>query len=109
MLDIFIDQNRDATGTRSQPQVAARCTPKPNDCELANGIPVFLDPLAAALRIAESSDVIDHEAIRRTAGAHGASLLRLGLTVGQVVHDYGDVCQTITEMAVEQHAELPSS
>jgi hypothetical protein len=32
---------------------------------------------------------------------HGAELLRRGFTVDQVVHDYGDVCQAITEMAVE--------
>jgi hypothetical protein len=27
--------------------------------------------------------------------------LRQGFTVSQVVHDYGDVCQAITELAVE--------
>ena len=26
-----------------------------------------------------------------------------GFTVSQVVHDYGDVCQAITELAVELH------
>jgi len=29
-------------------------------------------------------------------------LLRRGLTIGQVVHDYGDVCQTITALAIER-------
>jgi hypothetical protein len=33
-------------------------------------------------------------------------LLRLGFTVDQVVHDYGDVCQAVTEMAVEQKAPI---
>jgi signal transduction histidine kinase len=32
----------------------------------------------------------------------------LGLTIAQVVHDYGDVCQAITELAVEQDAPIPS-
>jgi signal transduction histidine kinase len=32
--------------------------------------------------------------------------LRSGFTVAQVVHDYGDVCQTITEMAIEQQATI---
>ena len=27
---------------------------------------------------------------------HGSDLLRQGFTVSQVVHDYGDVCQSIT-------------
>ena len=30
-------------------------------------------------------------------------MLRLGFTVDQVVHDYGDVCQAVTELAVEQN------
>jgi hypothetical protein len=33
-------------------------------------------------------------------------LLRQGFTVSQVVHDYGDVCQSITELAVETHAPI---
>jgi len=32
----------------------------------------------------------------------------MGLTVGQVVHDYGDVCQVVTELAVEQNAPISS-
>jgi hypothetical protein len=30
-------------------------------------------------------------------------MLRLGYTVDQVVHDYGDVCQAVTELAVEHN------
>jgi signal transduction histidine kinase len=30
----------------------------------------------------------------------------LGFTVSQVVHDYGDICQTITALAVEQRAPI---
>jgi hypothetical protein len=29
--------------------------------------------------------------------------------VGQVVHDYGDICQTITELAVEQNVPITPS
>ena len=32
---------------------------------------------------------------------HGRELSQHGFTVDQVVHDYGDLCQSITEMAVE--------
>jgi hypothetical protein len=32
--------------------------------------------------------------------------LGLGFTVSQVVHDYGDICQAITEWAVEQNAPI---
>jgi hypothetical protein len=33
-------------------------------------------------------------------------LLRLGYTVDQVVHDYGDVCQAVTELAGEHNARI---
>jgi len=80
--------------------------PKPTETELTSGIPVFLDQLGDALRLAESSDEVDHEAIRKSAGRHGNDLLRLGLTIAQVVHDYGDVCQTVTELAIQQKAPI---
>ncbi len=37
---------------------------------------------------------------------HGHDLLVQGFTVSQVVHDYGDVCQSITELAVEMNAPI---
>jgi signal transduction histidine kinase len=39
-----------------------------------------------------------------SATTHGASLLALGYTVDQVVHDYGDLCQAITDLAFERDA-----
>ena len=42
--------------------------------------------------------------IKRSAALHGRDLLKQGFTVGQVVHDYGDVCQSITALAIETHA-----
>jgi len=39
-----------------------------------------------------------------SAAAHGTALLGLGYTVDQVVHDYGDLCQAITDLAVERDA-----
>jgi signal transduction histidine kinase len=37
---------------------------------------------------------------------HGHDLLQRGFTVRQVVHDYGDVCQSITEIAMETGAPI---
>jgi signal transduction histidine kinase len=39
-----------------------------------------------------------------SAAAHGKELLGLGYSVDQVVHDYGDLCQAITDLAVERDA-----
>jgi signal transduction histidine kinase len=44
--------------------------------------------------------------IRTGAILHGHDLLLQGFTVGQVVHDYGDVCQSITELALETGAPI---
>jgi signal transduction histidine kinase len=41
-----------------------------------------------------------------SATAHGKELLKLGYTVDQVVHDYGDLCQAITDLAFERNALL---
>jgi hypothetical protein len=46
--------------------------------------------------------------IGRTAVLHGHDLLRQGVSVSQVVHDYGDVCQAITDLAVETAATIPT-
>ena len=103
MLDEFLIANRDAIIARAQARVASRMDPKSGHAQLVNGIPVFLDQLGDALRLAKSTDVIDHEQIGKTAARHGLELLRLGLNVAQVVHTYGDVCQSITELAVDQN------
>jgi signal transduction histidine kinase len=106
MLDAFITANRDTIITRTRKRVSARETPRATQAELANGIPTFLDQLGDALRLAKSSDTIDHQQINESAGQNGRDLLRLGLTVQQVVHCYGDVCQAVSELAVEQKERI---
>lgn len=107
-LDAFIISNRDRILARARSRVASRPAPKASKDELTNGIPVFLDQLGAALRLAKVSAPIDHEEIGKSATRHGHDLLLLGLTIGQVVHDYGDVCQSIAELAVDQDAQITS-
>ena len=68
MLDAFVRANRDAIIARTRERVASRTCPKPRDAELANGIPVFLDQLGNALRLAQSTNVIDHAQIGESAG-----------------------------------------
>ena len=48
-------------------------------------------------------------AIGKSAAKHGDELLRMGFTVGQVVHNYGGLCQAITEIAVEDNVPITSS
>jgi signal transduction histidine kinase len=44
--------------------------------------------------------------IGSSASMHGGALLRLGFTVDQVVHNYGDLCQSITDLAFEEEAAI---
>jgi len=104
MLDAFVQENRAEIIARAKVRVASRQCPTPEATELTKGLPIFLEQLCDALRRAKSTDAVDHEQIGETAGRHGLALFRMGLSIGQVVHDYGDICQTITELVVEQNA-----
>lgn len=106
MLDAFIAKNRDTIITRVRRRVASRATPNATASALTNGIPIFLDQLGAALRLARTTTAVEHGDIGSTARLHGRDLLATGLTIGQVVHDYGDVCQVVTELALEQKAPI---
>jgi signal transduction histidine kinase len=106
LLSEFISSNRDEIIERTRARAASRPSPKATLVELNNGIPKFLDQLSAALMREGSGGEVDHDRIRKTAKRHGHDLLRMGMTVGQVVRDYGDVCQVVTDLAVEQAAPI---
>jgi signal transduction histidine kinase len=102
MLYEFIAVHRDEIIRRCRAKVATRSALPPTDAEIDHGVPVFLDQLQNALRLGETT----HLEISSTAVKHGHDLLVQGFTVSQVVHDYGDVCQAITELAVELSAPI---
>src|SRR6185503_13695403 len=102
MLHEFIALNRDEIIRRCRAKVATRSVPPVTEAEINHGVPVFLDQLQDALRLHETTNL----EIGRTAVKHGHDLLVQGFTVSQVVHDYGDVCQAITELAVELSAPI---
>ena len=49
---------------------------------------------------------IYRDEISKTAVLHGRDLLLQGVTVSQVVHGYGDICQSITELALEENSRI---
>jgi len=102
MLYEFIAVNRDDIIHRCRAKVATRSIPPPTEAEIEHGVPVFLNQLEKALRLGETAS----PEINTSALAHGHELLLRGFTVSQVVHDYGDVCQAITELAVELNAPI---
>ena len=102
MLHEFITTNREEIITRCRAKVATRSIPPPTEVEIDHGVPVFLDQLVESLRLG----VGWNPDIAVSAIQHGHDLLVQGFTVSQVVHDYGDVCQSITELAVEMNAPI---
>ena len=118
MLQEFLSRNRATLIARCRAKVATRRAPRATEQELWYGIPLFLDQLANALRMEQATspsappaipNTVSSAAIGRTAAQHGNELLRSGFAVGQVVHDYGDLCQAITEVAIEQSATISAS
>lgn len=100
-------------------KVRKRLAPRVSSAELAYGIPSFLDQLIKTLQVEQTSDpmlsrkvsgpsgggLVASE-IGTTASLHGRELSQQGFTVDQVVHDYGDLCQAITDLAFERGADI---
>ncbi len=113
----FLLDNRSDLIERCKAKVARRPRRVATPAQLANGVPMFLDQLARTLgaeeegladesiKISGSSggDTLALSEIGVSAAAHGGELLRLGFTVDAVVHDYGDLCQAITDLAFERN------
>jgi signal transduction histidine kinase len=105
VLHEFLAANRAAIVARTRARVAARLAPRATEEELDQGIPLFLDQLIAALEVsgARIDSMVD------SADQHGRDLLERGFTVAQVVHDYGGVFQSITELAGEMNAPISAA
>jgi signal transduction histidine kinase len=102
MLHEFIATHRDEIIRRCRAKVATRTIPPPTVMEIDHGVPLFLDQLVAALQDGRTGTAEN----RRGAVQHGHDLRRQGFSVSQVVHDYGDVCQSITDLARESAAPI---
>ncbi len=108
MLYEFITAHRDEVLSRAHAKVSARLFPAVSKDELESGLPLFLTQLAETLRLQSTTHPFSPTAIGISAGKHGIDLLGKGWTIGQVVHDYGDICQGITEAAVDQRVGISS-
>lgn len=110
MLHEFLSTNRAAIIARTRAKVAARPVPVATEEELAHGIPLFMDQLIRTLRFARNSEgAIREGAIGEGATEHGRDLLKQGFTVAQVVHNYGGLCQAVTELADETQAPITAA
>ena len=114
MMHVFLTKNRDELAQRCRVKVGARVGRSATEAQLKDGVPLFLDQLIRTLQIEQTHTPIDSRRVSGpaeggasvSAAQNGNDLLELGLTVDQVVHDYGDLCQAIPDLAVEREAPL---
>jgi signal transduction histidine kinase len=106
VLRDFLIFSREEILARSREKLGGRKIPTPTHAELAHGLPIFLDQLVALLLVGRSERNATHSGVSASAAVHGGELLRMGLTVGQVVHDYGSICQSVTELADERNVAI---
>ena len=108
-LHEFIEEHRDEIIRRARAKVSSRAHPPPTTHELTNGIPLFLTQLGAILRQDLAPSAREESAMGMSATLHGGDLLASGFTISEVVHDYGDLCQAITELATDLRLPISST
>src|SRR4051794_2889334 len=97
--------------------VKAAKRPMPTEAKeaLFNGVPVFIRQLIETLEMEQHPRAFDDRRgpgptgggrrraseMSKSATIHGRELMEQGFTVDQVVHAYGDVCQSVTDLAFE--------
>ena len=106
MLHEFITTYRDAIITRTREKLTDRPWPLVSTSELEYGVPLFLTQLSETLRWEMTPTPFSKNVIGESAAKHGRELRALGFNISQVVHDYGDICQAITEVAVERRVPI---
>ncbi len=119
MLHEFLTTHRADLIERCRLKVARRSAPRVTEAELTHGIPLFLDQLIKTLQVEQTCEPMRSRRVSGPAGGgpalsemgaaaalHGRELMQNGFTVDQVVHDYGDLCQAITDLAFEVNAPI---
>jgi hypothetical protein len=117
MLHEFLTTRRGELIERCRVKVSKRSGPKEIETERAYGIPQFIDQLIATLQApperskeisgaADSGSKSTVSEMGVAAARHGGELCRQGYTVEQLIRDYGDLCQAITDCAFENGASI---
>jgi signal transduction histidine kinase len=120
MMHEFLTENRGELIERCRMKVAQRPAPKATAEELDHGITLFLDQIIKTLKAEEAAQGGESHRLSGPASGvdavlselgigakeHGRELLQHGFTIEQVVHDYGDLCQSVTDLAVELNSPI---
>ncbi len=112
MLDELIESNRDEILKRARTIVAQRCKAPTSGPDLDSdgdngkaGIALFLRQLVDRLQDTSPSS----GDLAASAATHGSHMMREGWTIAQVVQSYGDVCQVVTALAIENQTPISTA
>ena len=120
MMHEFLTDNRTELINRCREKVDHRASSLKGEKAVEHyGVSLFLDQLIKTLRVEQTSEPEQSRKVSgpedgtkalseigETAACHGRELLEHGLSIDQVVHDYGDLCQAITDLACEMKVPL---
>ncbi len=115
MMHHFLITHRAELERRCREKVASRPDRSANTQQLELGVPMFLDQLirtleaedrgaayeARALSGLACGDPSRHSELGVSAALHGADLLTMGYSITEVVHDYGDLCQAVSDLSID--------
>lgn len=107
MLQGLIEVHRDVIIAKAKRMLADRCAPGAPALELESAIPQLLAQLSQAIE-AEYSGRHPPDRIGPAAARQGRDLFALGFTLSEVVHHYGDICQAVTQVAMDEQATVPA-
>ena len=116
MLHEFLTVHRDELIERCRFKSTLRAPARTREVVRPDGVPSILDQLIDNLRSEHATAtcgnvlVFDPSArqkgINAPAAQHGRELLRNGFPVEEIVYGYGDLCQAVTDLAVEHNTMI---
>jgi signal transduction histidine kinase len=109
MLQDFLVANRSEIIERVRLRARGRRASE-SDVGETHGVPILLTQIADAVADASALRALGAHTrpkeIGESAVQHGNQLLRDGSSIEEVVNSYGDVCQVVTQLAVEADAAI---
>lgn len=115
MLHVLITANHRELIDRCREKASRRLGPAGTTVAVDHGLAVFLRQLANTLHEEATAAPADPGQAKtspsapemaRAAAAFGTGLLGQGLRIDEVVRHYGDVCQSLTDLALERSAAI---
>ncbi|MGX9713294.1 sensor histidine kinase [Janthinobacterium lividum] len=116
MMYEFLINNRANLAMRCREKIALRPGRRASELQMKHGVPMFVDQLIRTVEIEKALNPLgNHSSIGKSSGgiavyeigisaaAHGRALLELDFSVDQVIHDYGELWQAITDLAIENN------